>query len=368
MLRARQLQSTLVAHMKNVSQKTVFVGLSGGVDSAVSAALLKQAGYDVVGVFVRIALPGYPCSAGVDKIEAMRVAVHLEIPFREIDLSELYAEEVFGHTIEEYRLGRTPNPDTLCNKEIKFGALYAYARSQGADFLATGHYARIAHTKDGIELLVSRDTQKDQSYFLWQVPEEVLQHVLFPVGNYTKDTVRALAQKFALPNASRKDSQGLCFLGDLSMDDLLSNELSPKEGAVLSESGEVIGTHRGSALYTIGERHGFVIHAQDAHTVPHYIISKNNVENTITVSIHKFPQGVTKTLVHLVDTNWIGSKDAEACSARYRYRQERIPATKIDDTTVLLHAAHYVPEGQSLVLYDGDRCLGGGVVNTYELQ
>lgn len=350
-------------------KRKVFVGLSGGVDSAVSAALLQQDGYKVVGIFVRIVLPGYPCSAGADKVEAMRVAAHLQIPFIEIDLSQKYADDVFTRTMKEYKAGHTPNPDTVCNREIKFGALYEYARAHGADLLATGHYARTRQVGGKTELRVSADTQKDQSYFLWQVPERVLEHVLFPVGEYTKDAVRALAQTFGLPNAKRKDSQGLCFLGDVSMEQLLSQELAPVPGVVLSEAGEVIGTHRGSVLYTVGERHGFTVHAQDTHTMPHYVIGKNIQDNTIVVSTEKFPRGVTKTLVHLTDTNWIGNaEDGSECMARYRYRQALMPATHIDFETVLLHSAQYIPEGQSLVLYDGERCLGGGVVDTYELQ
>ena len=173
----------------------VFVGLSGGVDSAVSAALLQQQGHEVTGVFIRIALPGYPCSAGEDKISAQRVAAHLRIPFIEIDLSKEYADEVFAYTIAELKKGRTPNPDTLCNKTIKFGAFYEYARSHGADAVATGHYARV---KNGL-LYKGVDADKDQSYFLWMVPHEVLQHTMFPIGEMRKTEVRALAANLACP-------------------------------------------------------------------------------------------------------------------------------------------------------------------------
>src|SRR6266403_4900931 len=201
--------------------KKVFVGLSGGVDSAVSAALLQQQGYDVTGVFIRIALPGYPCSAGEDKIEAQRVAAHLGIRFRAIDLSKEYEEEVFAYTIKEFKRGRTPNPDTLCNQKIKFGAFFNWCIKEGADLVATGHYAQ---TRDG-KLYKGADESKDQSYFLWMVPKEALEKTLFPVGNLEKARVRELAAEFNLPNAKRHDSQGLCFLSGITVEDMLMREL-----------------------------------------------------------------------------------------------------------------------------------------------
>lgn len=340
----------------------VFVGLSGGVDSAVSAALLKQQGYEVVGAFIRIALDGYPCTAGQDRIDAMRVAAHLKIPFAEVDLSREYAERVFDESIKEFERGRTPNPDTLCNREIKFGLFYEWTRAQGADFVATGHYAQV---KDG-QMYVAKDTNKDQSYFLWAVPHEVLQHVLFPIGHLQKPEVRKLAEKFGLPNAARKDSQGLCFLGPISVSDMLERELHPVPGKVLNESGGAVGEHQGAALYTLGQRHGFVLHHTSPDTPPHYVISKDIGANTITVSANKFPQGAKGTVVRLADTNWIGEVESGPCFARYRYRQELIPAAlRKDDkgqTFVELYQPHWVPLGQSLVLYRQERCLGGGVI------
>src|SRR3989344_2031423 len=259
--------------MKN---RKVFVGLSGGVDSAVSAALLKHEGYDVTGVFITIALPGYPCPAAEDRVEAMRVAAHLDIPFLEVNLSKEYEQEVFRPSIEEWQRGRTPNPDTLCNEKIKFGIFFDWCIAQGADFVATGHYAQVALKKtaaqapsDGLavasapsqqffstQLLVAADKNKDQTYFLWAVPEEKLRRTLFPIGALQKSEVRALAEKLGLPNAKRPDSQGLCFLGDISLDDMLQHELGLVPGSILDEEGEVVGTHRGAALDTPGQRHG----------------------------------------------------------------------------------------------------------------
>ncbi len=344
----------------------VFVGLSGGVDSAVSAALLKRQGYDVVGVFIRIALPGYPCSSGLDKIDAMRVAAHLRIPFRELDLSQDYEQEVFKTSINEFGRGRTPNPDTLCNREIKFGKFYDFARAHGADFVATGHYAQ--HING--ELHTSADSNKDQTYFLWMVPQEVLKHVLFPVGHLHKDEVRALAATFGLPNAKRHDSQGLCFLGDISMEDMLKQELDVKLGEVLNEEGKVVGTHDGAVLYTLGERHGFRLSAQTPHTKPHFVVATDIAKNTITVSTNRFPVGIVNTHIILRDCNWIGEMQPGNYAARFRYRQKLIPATlslDTENTYVVLHEPHYIPLGQSLVLYlpgqagVGDRCIGGGI-------
>ena len=337
----------------------VYVGLSGGVDSAVSAALLKDGGFDVTGVFIRIALPGYPCSAGEDKIEAQRVAAHLGIKFRAIDLSKEYQEEVFAHTISEFKRGRTPNPDTLCNQKIKFGAFFNWCMKEGADMVATGHYAQ---TKEG-KLYMGKDSNKDQSYFLWMVPKEALAKTLFPIGHLEKPQVRILAEKLGLPNAKRHDSQGLCFLGDISIEDMLRRELTLQKGSVLDESGQVVGRHEGIELYTLGQRHGFTLFAHTPETAPHFVVGKDAEANTITVSTSRFPANASKTKVLLEDTNWIdGPQTGSKYSARYRYRQMLIDAVCGGDDSIELNEPQYVPEGQSLVLYKDDECLGGGVV------
>jgi tRNA-specific 2-thiouridylase len=343
-------------------RKKVFVGLSGGVDSAVSAALLQQQGYDVRGVFIRIVVPGYPCTAGADKIDAMRVAAHLKIPFTEIDLSKEYSEEVFKTSIAEFAKGKTPNPDVLCNREIKFGLFYEYAIKQGADMVATGHYAQMLDGK----LYAGKDTNKDQSYFLWAVPTEVLQHTLFPVGHLEKSEVRRLAHKFGLPNSERPDSQGLCFLGPISIEDMLMQELKPTRGNVLDEEGTTVGKHQGAALYTLGQRHGFTLAAQTPNTAAHFVIAKNIEANTITVSTNKFPRHATKTELTLSNVNWIGGIPEGKVQARYRYRQKLIPA-HMSDTSVVLDEPHFAPEGQSLVLYKGEECLGGGIIQKTDI-
>lgn len=354
-------------------KKKVFVGLSGGVDSAVSAALLQKEGYDVTGVFIRIAIEGYPCTAGEDKIDAMRVAAHLKIPFLAIDLSEEYKKKVFDISIKEFEKGRTPNPDALCNREIKFGLFFDWCTEQGADMVATGHYAQIKgdtfyHKR--CHLLSGVDTEKDQSYFLWAVPEVKLHQTLFPVGNLKKSEVRKLAVDFGLPNAARKDSQGLCFLGPISMDDMLRQELALVPGDVIDMQGLVVGRHEGAAAYTLGQRHGFELNAHTPDTRPHFVVAKDVTANTITVSIERYPRNAAQTMVELSEENWIGPCSAEATQgeevfARYRYRQKLIPVKWYpSEHKVILLEPHFVPEGQSLVLYNGPRCLGGGVILT----
>ena len=359
--------------MKN---RKVFVGLSGGVDSAVSAALLKHEGYDVTGVFITIALPGYPCPAAEDRVEAMRVAAHLDIPFLEVNLSKEYEQEVFRPSVEEWQRGRTPNPDTLCNEKIKFGIFFDWCVEKGADFVATGHYAQIKEPKGDTfqhkrcHLLTGVDREKDQTYFLWAVPEKKLQKTLFPVGGMQKSKVRALAKKFGLPVALRKDSQGLCFLGPISLEEMIEHEVPQTRGDVLSESGEVIGTHKGVAHYTLGQRHGFELGARDPGMPAHFVVAKDVTANTITVSTSHVPRGKTRTKVVLSAANWIGAVEDGACEARFRYRQKLIPAElKLSGALaeVELLEPYFVPEGQSLVLYRGDRCLGGGVVESATL-
>jgi len=383
---------------RNTSTKgRVFVGLSGGVDSSVSAALLQKDGYEVTGVFIRIAIDGYPCTAGADKLDAMRVAAHLRIPFLSVDLSQEYIDRVFETSVAEFDKGRTPNPDALCNREIKFGLFFDWCVSQGADYVATGHYAQVAPEKPaqkkvlGSSLRTQPDhffepvflysgaySEKDQSYFLWAVPETKLRKTLFPIGHLKKPEVRAFAKKFGLPNAERKDSQGLCFLGPVSMDEMLRKELQLVPGNVLDERGAVVGKHEGVQAYTLGQRHGFELSAQKPNTQPHFVIAKDVESNTITVSANKFPEHARTTEITLSDCNWIGEHREGSYTARYRYRQKLIPAelkrTVLkncleEQFLVILKEPHFVPEGQSLVLYDlprgkagGARCIGGGVI------
>ncbi len=273
--------------------KRVFVGLSGGVDSAVSASILKSQGYDVTGVFIKIWQPEFiECTWREDRLDAMRVCAALEIPYREIDLSDEYKQAVVQRMVAAYERGVTPNPDVLCNTIIKFGAFMRWAIDEGADYVATGHYAR---SENGM-LLRGIDTSKDQSYFLHGLTSAQLDRIIFPIGGMKKSEVRSLASKLVLPVAQKPDSQGLCFVGDISLPEFLSHYTVLKAGAVLDVSGTVVGSHDGAARFTIGQRHGFALHTALADAVPHYVISTDASGNTITISPEKDAATVWESL------------------------------------------------------------------------
>jgi len=388
------------------NQKTVFVGISGGVDSSVSAALLKDQGYNVVGVFIRTWTPDFiECTWRDERRDAMRVCAHLGIPFLECDAKEAYKKGVADYMIEEYKKGRTPNPDVMCNREVKFGVFWNFAKSHGADYIATGHYAinnnkKILrkysfsqvlacptarrgrgrrepgpdHEKKNIfgELKKSPDKSKDQSYFLWTLTQEDLSHTLFPIGHLKKTEVRKLAKKYKLPTATKKDSQGVCFLGQLDMKDFLKNYIKPKKGNILNEKGEIIGYHDGAMFFTLGERHGFTITKKTGDDKPYYVIVKDIKENTITVSniSNSFNFFIVKNdnLIKISNTNWISSipdKD-KIYTGQVRYHGEyikcKINITEGDSANVIFNKNITVDSGQSIVIYDGNVCLGGGIV------
>ncbi len=361
-----------------------YVGLSGGVDSAVTAALLKQQGHDVTGVFIKIWQPEFiECTWREDRLDAMRVAGMLGIPFREVDFSDEYKREVVDAMTADYARGITPNPDILCNRVIKFGHFFRWARAEGADFIATGHYARIGSAKchgsreyfgfrkteySGLRnpnmLLRGRDTNKDQSYFLYQLTEDDLAHTLFPIGGLKKADVRTLAQKFGLPNAKKPDSQGLCFVGNVSMEEFLAQFIPLARGAVTDVRGNTVGEHRGAALYTIGQRHGFTMRGSNAEGA-HYIVSTDISANTITVSPNRLE--AARTEITLEHVNWIGELPSFPCEAdaqtRYRETLARVRIEKKgEEVRGAFFEPHIVAPGQSLVLYEGERCLGGGTI------
>lgn len=345
--------------------------MSGGVDSSVAAALLKKAGYKVTGVFIKVwEPPDFACDWREERRDAMRVAAVLDIPLVTIDLSKEYERDVVRQMIREYRVGRTPNPDVECNRAIKFGAFYAWALTNGADYVATGHYARIApinfaspgqrgkvETKSvGAKLLAARDKNKDQSYFLWPLTQEQLKHCLFPIGKYKKSFVRKLAKKFNLPTAEKKDSQGLCFLGRLDVKKFLQKYIKPKKGKVLDASGKVVGEHEGVWFYTIGEHHYG------------YIVGKDTKKNLLFVS-HQPPKLDTDKIVRLENVNWIAGKLpalGRRYRARIRHRGElyscRLTKAKNNWQVTFSKSSLAVASGQSLVLYDNEVCLGGGAI------
>ncbi len=266
--------------------KKVYVGMSGGVDSSVSAAILKEQGYDVTGVFIKVWQPdSTDCGWKDERRDAMRVAAVLDIPFKTFDFSEKYKKEVVDYMISEYKAGRTPNPDVMCNRYVKFGSFLEQAIADGVDYVATGHYAQnIYDDKKGVyEMLEGADSNKDQSYFLWTLTQVDLEHALFPVGGFQKDEVRKLAEKYKLPVFDKKDSQGVCFIGHLDMKEFLKEHISVKKGDVLDTDGNVIGEHDGVELYTEGERHGFKVFVKRTDNEPYYIVKKDLNSNTLTV-------------------------------------------------------------------------------------
>ena len=361
----------------NTSNKKVFVGLSGGVDSAVSAALLKQRGFDVTGVFIKVWQPDFlPCSWRDERRDAMKVAIALDIPFLFFDFEEEYKKGVVDKMIAEYETGRTPNPDVLCNKEIKFGAFWKKAKEMGADYIATGHYAQLQRiilregTKDNplCQLLEGKDKEKDQSYFLWTLNQSDLSHILFPISDLKKSEVRRLARKYNLPVSEKKDSQGICFIGDVSMEEFLSHFISTKLGDVLNTKDEIIGTHKGALLYTIGERHGFEVTKKQPEDGAFYILSKDIGANTLTVS-NKEPEIISLSPIKITvkDINWITEPVGPSLAARVRYRGEKMPAIlSLVGSRLAVEFREPVRGlslGQSIVFYDGDVCLGGGVMD-----
>lgn len=357
--------------------KKVYVGLSGGVDSSVSAAILKHDGYEVTGVFIKAWHPDFlTCTWKDDRRDAMRVCAALDIPFITLDLEKEYKQEVIDYMLKEYAAGRTPNPDVMCNKSIKFGGFLKFALEQGADYVATGHYAqRIEANNDGeiyYKLVESKDTNKDQTYFIWTLSQEQLAHVLFPVGEFTKPEVRKLAEEFKLPTFAKKDSQGLCFLGKVDLKDFLGHYFKNEKGNVLNEKGESIGEHDGAWFYTLGERHGFKVLTPSPDEKPLYIVGKDVKANTLTVSHREPINDLLKPISELSirEANWIrGVPNPKiTITARLRYRQTpitcRVTKDKKNYRIMFTEPQSIVATGQSVVFYLDGECLGGGIIET----
>lgn len=355
-------------------QQTVFVGLSGGVDSSVAALRLKNQGYNVVGVFIKVWQPDFlACNWEAERLDAMRVAAHLEIPFLTCDGEAAYRDEVGKYFIAEYKAGRTPNPDVMCNQHVKFGVFLEFARAHKADFVATGHYAQKttkSSKSDFVQygLVRGNDDNKDQSYFLWTLRQDQLQHILLPVGDTPKEQIRIEAEKAGIPIANKKDSQGVCFLGHIDIPEFLSHFIELVPGPVLDESGKTIGVHTGALVYTVGQRHGFTITSADTDRAPYFVIEKNVGTNTITVS-KRAPLLQKNSTVTLTNTNWIPTEiELGTYEAQFRYRQQpfSIEVTQNTKTTTTLKleaATEATAVGQSCVLYRGTKCLGGGIIS-----
>lgn len=353
--------------------KKVVLGMSGGVDSSVAAVLLKEQGYEVIGVFMKNweeKDANGNCTSDQDYMDAQNVAQSLGIPCFSINFVKEYWDKVFTYFLEEYKKGRTPNPDVMCNKEIKFRAFLDYAMSLGADYVATGHYAKVLHTEKGSILLRGIDNNKDQSYFLSELSSEQLENVIFPLGDYTKPEIREIAKKHNLVTANKKDSTGICFIGERDFNKFLSQYLPSKEGNIVNEKGQILGKHQGLMYYTIGQRKGIGIgNSKEGNGQAYFVANKNLKTNELIVS-----QGDTKILYSkgLIVNNFnIINKEIVSfpmkCTVKFRYRQEDVPATLTKDgdrvKVIFDKEQKAVTCGQILVAYLSNICIGGGAID-----
>lgn len=338
----------------------VYVGMSGGVDSSLTAALLKEQGHAVTGVYMKNwteDLPGMRCPWADDLADAKRVAVHLGIPFKVYDFEADYKHKVVDYMVAEYQAGRTPNPDIMCNQEVKFKLFLEMALADGADMIATGHYAR---TNDG-QLLQAADTNKDQTYFLYRVTKVALTKTLFPLGELAKPEVRRMAEERGLMTAGKRDSQGICFVGSIGIKEFLSQYILAEPGSVIDrDSGETIGEHEGAVYYTLGQRHGLNL----GGGLPYYVVGKDMTENVVYVSRNLADESMWRKELSLGDIHWIDEapQDHEDIHVRLRHRGSLLPAHLEGAKLMLDEPERAVAAGQSAVIYRGDVVLGGGIV------
>lgn len=380
--------------------KTVYVGMSGGVDSSVSALLLKEQGYKVIGIYMKNwskDLPGMKCPWAEDLADAKRVAVRLGIDFEVWDFEDAYREKVVDYMLEEFRKGNTPNPDVMCNQEIKFKLFYEKAIERGADFIATGHYARIIDGK----LARAVDENKDQTYFLYRISEEALAHTIFPIGDMLKPDVKKLAKENNLHNAYKKESMGVCFVGEVGMKDFLKEYIDIKPGEIREiESEKVLGYHEGAVFYTIGQRHGLYLNGVAGEIndgLPYYVVKKDIKNNIVYVSKNLNDEHIWAKKLELKDVfvRQLQPSDSRLArsgpslraelrshrsplvadslesevgvAVRLRHRAPLIPAKIVlgENNTATLEFENKIKRpaaGQSAVIYDGEICLGGGII------
>jgi tRNA-specific 2-thiouridylase len=344
--------------------KKVFVGLSGGVDSSVSAALLVEQGYDVTGVYMKNwskDLPGFPCPWKEDYQDAKRVAVKLGIRFEMFDFEKEYYDKVVGYMLDGFKSGITPNPDIMCNQEIKFKLFYETAKEKGADFIATGHYAQTSNGK----LLMASDDNKDQTYFLYRVTKEALQDTLFPIGHLKKPQVKKEAKKRMLPTANKKESMGICFVGKVGIREFLSQYIESEPGPIIDQNGQKLGEHDGAIFYTIGQRHGLDV----GGGLPYYVTNKDMATNTVYVTNDISDKSLWLDEIKLSSTHWIDfvPKAGQKLQVRTRHRAKLITCEVVglDKTNAVLKPSEpirAVTPGQSAVLYEDNICLGGGII------
>ncbi|MBI2588869.1 tRNA 2-thiouridine(34) synthase MnmA [Candidatus Saccharibacteria bacterium] len=364
--------------------KKVYVGLSGGVDSSVSALLLKQQGYNVAGVYMKNwsqDLPGMKCPWQEDYQDAKRVAIQLGIDFRMYDFQKQYKQKVVDYMLDEFKAGHTPNPDIMCNQEIKFKLFLETALEDGADLIATGHYARsvigLTYHKTSSQLLMAKDQIKDQTYFLYRVSKKALAKTIFPLGDLTKPQVRKLAEKNNLVTAKKKESMGICFVGKVPIKDFLEQFVKQKPGKIIDQNQKEIGEHDGAIFYTIGQRHGLDIGwrlpAGRQGGLPYYVTGKNMKKNEVYVTTDLQDAKLWSKEIRLTDMHWINEAplQGQALQVRTRHRAKLIPVKSLTligsypmegVMAELEEEVRALTPGQSAVFYCGAECLGGGIV------
>lgn len=374
--------------VKAKKKKKVLIALSGGIDSAVSAYLLIKQGYEVEGAFMKnwsstAGLKVNECPWLQDRQDALRVAAFLRIPLHTLDFEKQYEKNVLDYFFKEYASGRTPNPDVMCNKEVKFKLLYNWAMKNGFDYLATGHYAKIVtsgklkvqNVKQNSSLVTSHyslqrsaDEFKDQTYFIYNIKTEQLPHVLFPIGGMKKPEVRKMAIKIGLPNANKKESMGLCFVGRIRLTDFLNQKLKPKKGKIVDQDGRVLGEHSGLHIYTIGQRQGIRVGGSG----PYYVFEKDLKSNILFVTNNPNDKRLQTKEIDIHSVNWINPSyklkaNSYRLTGRYRHQGQLVPLTMAKTGKDHFRVKFKSPQkaiasGQSLVLYKGKECIGGGVI------
>lgn len=353
------------------SKTRVVVGMSGGVDSSVTAYLLKEQGYDVIGIFMKNwddTDEFGMCTATEDYEDVIRVANQIGIPYYAVNFEKEYWDKVFTYFLDEYKLGRTPNPDVMCNKEIKFKAFLEHAESLGADFVATGHYARVETIDNEVKMLRGVDRNKDQTYFLNQLSQAQISKVMFPLGGMEKPEVRRIAEEAGLATAGKKDSTGICFIGERNFKQFLSEYLPAQPGEMKTLDGKVMGKHDGLMYHTIGQRHGLGIGGDGD---PWFVVGKDLANNVLFVEQGFHHDSLYSDSLVATDMSFVSDRPVEAvfhCTAKFRYRQDDVGVTVhlLDGNkanVVFDEPARAVTPGQALVLYDGDVCLGGGTID-----
>ncbi len=351
--------------------KTVVLGMSGGVDSAVSAWLLKKQGYNVVALFMHNWEEEEDgcCTAEQDFDDVKRVSEKLDIPYYSVNFAKQYKERVFSYFLEEYQKGRTPNPDVLCNREIKFGPFLQYAKALGADYIATGHYCGIRHENGEHFLLKAKDQSKDQTYFLNQLSQQQLADVLFPLANIEKSQVRQIADELGLVNAKKKDSTGICFIGERNFRNFLQNYLPNQPGKIVDTSGKTVGEHIGLMYYTLGQRRGLGLGGTD-DGCGRWFVAEKDMKNNLLVVSHGDESVLMSRALLANEINWIPKLPAEkfSCMAKFRYRQPEqgvdVEVLENGNVKVFFHEKQRaVTPGQFVVFYDAEKCLGGGVID-----